>query len=299
MAAALPRQVTSTRLNRAAYSTKVYHSIIVETKYQDVENRKNMYKQITFNREEIHNAFNAEMIREISEAFQEIEEECKDTNTILEHPRCVVMTGKGRTFSAGADLNWMKAMVEYTMEENEADAGLLFDMMYGIRHCTIPVISRVNGAALGGGCGLVASSDIAVGLESCRFGFTEVKLGLIPAVIAPFVIAKIGDHKASRYFLTGEVFGSRISRRIGLLHDVVTSEEALDQVKDQVIGHICASSPAAIRAAKDLIIKTTSRNGKEEQKAYVCQEIAKIRVSELGQDGIRAFLHKTSPVWLK
>ena len=157
-------------------------------------------------------------------------------------------------------------------------------------------MARVNGSSLGGGAGIVAASDIALSLSSSKFGFTEVKLGLIPAVISPFVLAKIGNPAASRYFLTGEVFSAETAQKISLIHGVEETVEELDNAVDKVLHHICSSSPAAVRASKNLIKELGEGEVAEEK--FVTGEIAKIRVSELGQEGLRSFLEKRTPAWV-
>ena len=159
--------------------------------------------RITINRPDLHNAFNEHVIRDITSAFRLASEAAREGST-----RVVGFTGAGKSFSAGADLAWMKKMVNYSREENEADSLLLYDMVLSLQQCPAPVVARVNGSAVGGGAGLVAAADVAIGVEGAMFGFTEVKLGLIPAVISPFVMQRIGRANASRYFLTGERFGT-------------------------------------------------------------------------------------------
>jgi len=191
-------------------------------------------------------------------------------------------------------------MVNYSEEENKQDANKLYDMISSIKGCAIPVVARVNGSSLGGGAGIVAASDIAISLSSAKFGFTEVKLGLIPAVISPFVLAKIGEPAASRYFVTGEVFSAETAQRISLISGYEETEENLDKTIQIILDHICSSSPAAVRASKNLIT-TLGKPGEMEEgeKGFVAGEIAKIRVSELGQEGLRAFLEKRRPAWVE
>jgi len=257
---------------------------------------------VTFQRADLHNAFNAQMIEDITTTFQTINQNLRveddQQNNVIDQPRCVVLTGAGKSFSAGADLNWMKEMTDYTYEQNIEDARKLYDMIHSIRHCKIPVIARVNGSALGGGAGIVAASDIGISVASAKFGFTEVKLGLLPAVISPFVLSKIGVTNASRYFLTGEVMSAQTALDIKLIQSVVEKEEEMDAEIDKIIAHICSSSPTAVRASKNLILQFSRPDDIDMEKNFVTREIATMRVSKLGQDGLRSFLSKTKPSWI-
>mmetsp|Transcript_3672 Transcript_3672/g.4760 ORF Transcript_3672/g.4760 Transcript_3672/m.4760 type:complete len:303 (+) Transcript_3672:72-980(+) len=253
---------------------------------------------VTFNRPDLRNAFNAEMIGEIHQAFKEINNQVANEEEILSHPKCVVLSGNGPTFSAGADLNWMREMADYTYDENIDDALKLYDMVNSIKNCKIPVIAKVNGPALGGGAGIVSAADMAIAISSAKFGFTEVKLGLIPAVISPFVLEKIGASNASRYFLTGEIVSAHIAKEISLVQSVAESNEELNATVDHIVQQICASSPAAVRASKELIANLT-RTNTESERPFVAGEIAKIRVSKLGQEGLHSFLNKKKPTWME
>jgi len=248
--------------------------------------------RIHLNRPQIHNAFNEELIQEMTVAFKNVSES---------HPtaRSVVLTGNGPSFSAGADLNWMKKMAAYTQEDNEKDSHQLFDMFHAIKKCPVPVIARVNGHAFGGGSGIIAACDIALAMSSAQFGFTEVKLGLIPAVISPFVMEKIGKSNCSRYFLTGEKFSADEARRIGLVSAVYTSPELLDEAVDNVVKEISLAGPNAVRICKDLISNVSHMSLDEPStKNFVAKEIAKARVSVEGQEGLGSFLNKTKPGWI-
>jgi methylglutaconyl-CoA hydratase len=259
---------------------------------------------VEFTRDDLHNAFNAQMIGDIAAAFRSIEGTLRDgegegaVGRLMEQARCVVLTGRGKTFSAGADLHWMREMADYTYDQNIQDARHLYDMIHAIRTCPIPVIARVNGSALGGGAGIVAASDIAIAVTNAKFGFTEVKLGLLPAVISPFVVAKIGAANASRYFLTGEVMSAACARDIGLVQTVSETEEGMDEEVDKIVTNICSSSPTAVRASKNLILKLTRPEDHSSEKDFVTGEIARMRVSQLGQDGLRSFLSKKKPCWI-
>jgi methylglutaconyl-CoA hydratase len=215
-------------------------------------------------------------------------------NSIFHH-----IKANGSSFSAGADLNWMKKMHKYTKEQNEEDSHRLFEMFYAIRNCRLPVIGRINGAALGGGSGLVACCDVALALSGAKFGFTEVKLGLIPAVISPFVLEKMGGANCSRYFLTGQRFDAAEARRVGLVQAHFESVEALDTEIDRITTEIGSSGPAAVERCKQLLRKVQHMNVDDPTtKLYVAEQIAVTRVSPEAQDGLGAFLNKQSPPWV-
>jgi len=281
-------------LSRCPYSCAVPPA---GTNYEfiKVEDR-NEVRWVILNRPDTHNAFNEVVISEITHAF-----------TSLKHApsqyRAVVLTGNGKSFSAGADLNWMKKMATYTQDENEKDSHKLFDMFNAIYSCPAPVIGRINGNAIGGGSGLVAACDFAFSDSKASFGFTEVKLGLIPAVISPFVMMKIGKGNCSRYFLTGEKFGADEALRLGLIQGRHDSVEQLDQTIDKLLKEIKANSPAAVRSCKQLInnvyhnLGTPKSEGLSDLKEQLTSEIARIRVSKEGQEGLSAFLEKRKPSW--
>ena len=234
--------------------------------------------RITMSRPEQRNAFDAALIQELTEAFSAIGEDV----------RAVVLAGEGRSFSAGADVEWMRAAVELSYEENVADARRLRMMLETIDSCPAPVIARVQGHALGGGCGLVACSDIAVASRDAAFAFSEVKLGIVPAVISPFALAKIGSSAARRYFLTGERFDADTALRIGLVHEVAAD---LDAAVERVVGELLTAGPRAARSAKRLVHE---RPGGPETARWIAER----RTSDEGQEGLRAFLEKRPPSWL-
>jgi len=233
--------------------------------------------RITMSRPELRNAFDAALIQELTEAFSAVGEDV----------RAVVLAGAGPSFSAGADVEWMRAAVELSYEENVADARRLRKMLETIDSCPSPVIARVQGHALGGGCGLVACSDIVVAAPDTQFAFSEVKLGIIPAVISPFALAKIGPSSARRYFLTGERFGPATALRIGLVHEVSAD---LDEVVERILGELRTAGPEAVRHAKKLVLERPDGLGTE-------RRIAQRRTSDEGQEGLRAFIEKRHPSW--
>jgi methylglutaconyl-CoA hydratase len=242
---------------------------------------------VTLNRPEIHNAFNDHMIEEVINVFTDLSD-CPKT-------RLVVLTGEGKSFCAGADLNWMSSMVEYSMEENFEDSKKLAKMFETINNFAKPVIGRINGHALGGGVGLVAVCDYAITHDKAKFGFTEVRLGLIPAVISPYCLNKIGESHARAWFLSGEMFKGDKAQNIGLIHEVTTLDDYNERVEQVIVSHLQAGPEAAV-VAKELI-----RNVLKEEKSKLtditCSEIAKRRVSTEGQEGMKALLNKTKPKW--
>jgi methylglutaconyl-CoA hydratase len=234
--------------------------------------------RVTMARPDRRNAFDAALIQELTEAFSDVGD-----------VRAVVLGGEGESFCAGADVDWMRASIELSYEENVADARRLRMMLEAIDACPAPVIARVQGHALGGGCGLVACADVAVAATDARFAFSEVKLGIIPAVISPFALAKIGPSAARRYFVTGERFDAETAMRIGLVHEVA---DDLDAAVEQVLVELRTAGPEAAREAKKLVLERPDGLATE-------RRIAQRRTSEEGQEGLRAFLEKRKPSWFK
>ena len=244
---------------------------------------------VTLDRPAVRNAFNPPMIAELTAVFSQVEAGGE--------VRAVVLAGAGESFCAGADLSWMRAMAAYTREENVADAVRLAEMLAAVEGCAVPVVARVHGAALGGGAGLVAACDVVVSSSDTLFGFTEARLGIAPAVIAPFVLRKIGPGHARALFVTGERFDAGRAERIGLVHRV-TDRDALDgAVRDALTG-ILSCGPAAVHACKELVaaVPTLSR---EAARAYTAETIATLRASSEGQEGMRAFLEKRKPSFVR
>lgn len=243
--------------------------------------------RVTLNRPELHNALNDRLIAEITGAFHAL---ARDEAT-----RAVVLTGAGPSFCAGADLAWMQRSVTYTVEQNEADGLALVAMLEAIDSCPKPVIARVNGAALAGGCGLVATCDIAVAVESARFGFTEARLGLVPATISPYVVNKIGGSHARALFLTAERFSAERAAAIGLVHEVVPAAE-LDTAVERVLANVLSGGPRAQAENKALLAGISTRTG-DDRGRYTAATIARLRTSEEGQEGLHSFLQKRAPSW--
>jgi methylglutaconyl-CoA hydratase len=250
--------------------------------------REGSIASISLSRPDLHNAFNEVVIAELTAAF---EKAGKD-----ESVRVVVLAGEGKSFCAGADVNWMRKMVDYTVEENVADAMAMARMLRMIRECPKPVIARIHGAAIGGGVGLVAACDIAVAVESAVFSLSEVKLGIIPAVISPFVLEKIGPGQFRRYALTAERFGAQEAKRIGLVHEVVGSEAELDQRIGEIAETLKANGPKALAACKRVMTDVTGVMWDKVQD-LTARRIAELRVSDEGQEGLKAFLEKRKPKW--
>ena len=251
--------------------------------------RKNSVLTITLNRPEVRNAFNEEMIEELTRCFVAISQD--------EEVQAIVLTGAGNSFCAGADLHWMKKMLGYSEEENYADARQLDCMFYTIDTCPKPVVAKVNGAALGGGIGFLAVSDLSLASMDAKFGFTEIRLGLIPAVISPYVVRKIGLSHVRQLFLTGEVFSASRAKEIGLVHQVVEAGSLDDRVA-QCVEEILKNGPKAQAACKAWL-RILAEGDLEKAREQSPRLLAKLRVSPEGQEGIRAFLEKRSPAWVK
>ena len=234
--------------------------------------------RVTLAKPERRNAFDAALIAELHEAFSDVGD-----------ARVVVLAGDGPSFCAGADVEWQRASIDLSFEENVEDALRLYRMMEAVDACPAPVVARVQGFALGGGSGLVACSDIVVAAPDAKFGFTEVRLGIIPAAISPFVFAKIGTGTARRFFLTGERFDATTAQRIALVQEVA---DDLDAAVDRFVGEVLESGPQATRAAKRLA-REHPLEGEE-----LAQIAAALRSSDEGQEGLRAFLDKRAPRWI-
>ncbi|KPL01118.1 MAG: hypothetical protein AMJ91_01555 [candidate division Zixibacteria bacterium SM23_73_3] len=250
---------------------------------------KDRITTVTLNRPEVHNAFNEVMIAELTEIFKEI---LKD-----ESVRVVVLTGNGKSFSAGADLNWMKKMINYSYEQNLEDSLKLAELFYLMYSLPKPIIARVNGAAIGGGTGLVAVCDIAIASENAKFSLSEVKLGLIPACISPYVIRKVGEGRCREFFLTGERLIAKRAMELGLVNQVVSPEE-LDQAVQEKADQLISSGPKAITMCKELLRNVPGMSF-EKAKTYTADMIAQMRIRDEGQEGMIAFLEKRKPKWIE
>jgi enoyl-CoA hydratase/carnithine racemase len=237
--------------------------------------REGQLLRVTLARPERRNAFDAALIAELTGAFADVGD-----------ARAVVLAGEGESFCAGADIEWQRSAIELSFDENVEDAMRLYRMCEAIDGCAAPVVARVQGHALGGGSGLVACADVAIAAPDAVFGFSEVKLGIIPAVISPFVLPKIGAH-ARRYFLTGERFGSETALRVGLVHELAAD---LDVAVDRVVDELLTSGPLAVREAKRLIRERPTG----EQTAQIA---ARLRTGDEGQEGLQAFLERRGADW--
>lgn len=243
---------------------------------------------LRLDRPEVHNAFNAELIEALTDRFDRL---------AAAPPRVLVLAGAGASFSAGADLGWMRGMAEADEAANRADATRLAAMFRALDNLPCPVLARVHGPAFGGGVGLIACCDMAIAAESATFGLTEVRLGLIPATIAPFVLARIGRSHARRYLLGGERFDAAEAHRIGLVDDVV-AVDALDAAIESRLEALLACGPTAVAECKALIRRVAEFDGGHQELDSITAEwIARVRVSDEGQAGLRAFLDKRRPEW--
>jgi methylglutaconyl-CoA hydratase len=243
---------------------------------------------VSLNRPEVHNAFNEDLIAETIDLFSSID---------VEATRLVVLQGTGKNFCAGADLNWMSRMVSYTRDENIRDSSKLAKMFAIMNECPVPLVGRIHGAAIGGGVGLVAVCDVVIALAGTQFGLSEVKLGILPAVISPYVIAKIGETHARALFLTGERFDTERALRTGLVHRVVDTVEQLDGAVYETVTQLKTSGPEAVRECKKLIAYVASHS-LEDSVPYTIEAIAARRVSTEGQEGMQAFLNKGLAAWV-
>lgn len=257
-----------------------------------VEGDGNGVVTVTLNRPDKHNAFNAGMIAELTAALQAAD---RDPSA-----RVIVLTGAGKSFSAGADLAWMKSMAAYSEGENIEDSLKLAELMQVLDNLSKPTIARVNGHVFGGGVGLVACCDIAVAVESARFALSEVKLGLVPAVISPYVIAAIGERHARRFFLTAEAMDAAAAKHIGLVHETA-APDVLDVAIERELELLLQGGPEAQAAAKQLVRQVCHADTDAERhlKQTTAELIAQVRVSEEGQEGLAAFLEKRKPDWIK
>jgi len=244
---------------------------------------------VSLNRPDVHNAFNDAMIAELAAEVLAVQDD--------PDVRLIVLAGEGRSFCAGADLAWMQRMVNYTQAENEADAAALANMLRVIRDCPKPTIARVHGPAYGGGVGLVAACDMAVALKRATFCLSEVKLGLAPAVIAAFLAERVGIGPLRRWALTAEAFSAADALKMGLVNEVVDQPEELDTWIRAIADAVRLTSPEAVAASKRILDETPSMDF-DAAVEWCVQRIAELRVSDDGQEGLKAFLEKRKPKWV-
>ena len=246
--------------------------------------------RVRLNNPDKHNAFDDQIIDELTEAFVAIADNSK--------VRVMVLGSEGKSFSAGADLEWMKRMASYSYDENLRDASALALMLKTLNEIPQPTIARVQGAAFGGAVGLVSCCDMAVAASAASFSLSEVKIGLVPATISPYVIAAIGQRAARRYFVTAERFDAHRALQLGLVNEVVDAEQ-LDQEIDRLINTLLANGPEAVTGAKQLVFDVAGKPIDQQLIDATCETIAAIRVSEQGQEGLQAFLERRKPQWIK
>jgi methylglutaconyl-CoA hydratase len=249
--------------------------------------REGPVARLWLNRPAVHNAFNAVMIAELRRAVRTL---AADGSV-----RVLVLSGQGASFCAGADLNWMREVIRFSYEQNLQESLDLAEFLFELYSLPKPTVARVNGAAIGGGAGILSACDIVLASAGATFGLSEVKIGLVPACIAPYVLRRTGESWARRYFLTGERFGAETAREIGLVNSVAAPEE-LDAAVETLVGQLLSSGPAALATAKSLLARVPGMTF-EEAKRFTAEMIAGLRVSPEGQEGMAAFLEKRKPDW--
>ena len=260
----------------------------METVLVDIDRRG--VATVTLNRPDVHNAFDDAMIVNLTGQLKKL-----DDNADV---RVVVIRGSGKSFSAGADLNWMRRTSEYSYDQNLADAEDLADMLWTLNRLSKPTVAVVKGAAYGGGVGLVATCDIVVASDQAKFRLSEAKLGIMASVISPYVLAAIGESQARRYTLTAEPFGALDAKRIGLVHDVVAAD-SLEDHANSIVAMLLENGPAAMSAIKDLLFSLQGRPFDQAVVQTTAEGIARVRASDEGKEGISAFLEKRKPNWIK
>jgi len=251
--------------------------------------RRGAVAQVWLNRPEVRNAFNDQVIAELSDAFRALGAD----GTL----RAIVLGGRGKAFCAGADLTWMRAMADYTWEQNRADAQCLADMLYTIYTCPLPVIGRIQGDCYAGGVGLAAVCDVLVATARANFCLSEARLGLLPATIGPYVVRALGEQASRRYFVTAERFDALTAQRLGFVHEVCT-EEALDAKIDEIAALVVANGPAAVKACKQLVKDVAGVPLTEALRAETARRIADMRASDEGREGVQSFLNRRAPNWV-
>lgn len=261
-----------------------------EKNYQAIKIvKENLILKVILNRPQVHNAFNIEMIQELLEVFHQAQ---LDTEV-----RLVIFTGEGQSFCAGADLNWMREIIHYSFEQNLEESRRVAELLRQIYTLPKPVVALVNGAAIGGGVGFVSACDIILASEKAKFGLSEVKIGLVPAAISPYVIRRLGEAQARRYFLTGERISAQRALEIGLVNEVVPPEN-LNKRGEEVASLLLSSGPEALARCKELLSQVPGMS-LEEAKEFTARMIAELRISQEGQEGMAAFLEKRRPRWVK
>jgi methylglutaconyl-CoA hydratase len=251
--------------------------------------RQGAVARVMLDRPDVRNAFNDAVIAELEQAFR----------TLGADPslRAIVLGGHGKAFCAGADLAWMRAMADYSWDENRADAQKLADMLWTVYTCPLPVVGRIHGDCYAGGVGLAAVCDVLVAADGVQFALTEAKLGLLPATIAPYVMRAIGVQAARRYFISAERFSARQALALGFVHEVVAAD-AIDAKVDEIVAAVVANGPMAVKACKQLVQDLAGRPIDDALRADTARRIADIRAGDEGKEGVQSFLHKRAPNWL-
>lgn len=252
-------------------------------------NESNKIANITLSRPEVRNAINSEMIEELIDIFEKIE--------LNDEIRVIVLTGEGETFCSGADLNWLREVKDYTYKENYNQSLNLIKLLKIIHNHYKPVICKVNGSAVGGGVGLMLASDIVIADELSNFGLSEVAIGIVPAAIVPFLLARISEVKAREYLITGNRINANTAKELGLINYITNSDE-LDSFTSQLSTKICNNGRIAVSRVKEMINKFSSVDLSDKNMEYIANVIAKLRTSDEGQEGINAFLEKRKPNWI-
>lgn len=245
--------------------------------------------RVFLNRPEVRNAFNDAVIGELTAAFAALGQDVS--------LRAIVLGGHGKAFCAGADLSWMRAMADYSWEQNRADAQALADMLWTVWRCPVPVVGRIHGDCYAGGVGLAAVCDVLVASDAAAFCLSEAKLGLLPGTISPYVVRALGEQASRRYFTTAERFGAAQAHALGFVHELC-SAETLDAKVDEIVAALCANGPMAVRACKQLVQDVAGAPLDDALRAETARRIADIRASDEGREGVQAFLNKRKPSWL-
>ncbi|HEY1392732.1 MAG TPA: enoyl-CoA hydratase/isomerase family protein [Methylibium sp.] len=250
--------------------------------------RSGAVARVYLNRPDVRNAFNDEVIAELTAAFRSLGADAS--------LRAIVLGGHGKAFCAGADLSWMKAMAGYSWEQNRADAQGLADMLWTLYSCPLPIVGRIHGDCYAGGVGLASVCDVLVAAEGVHFCLSEAKLGLLPATIGPYVVKALGEQAARRYFITAERFSAARAHALGFVHEVASAEQ-LDAKVDEIVRALVANGPQAVKACKRLVQDLAGQPVTEALRADTARRIADIRASDEGCEGVRSFLEKRSPKW--
>jgi methylglutaconyl-CoA hydratase len=245
--------------------------------------------RVYLNRPDVRNAFNEQVIAELTSTFRQLAAE--------PDLRAIVLSGHGKAFCAGADLSWMRSMADFSWEQNRADAQALADMLWAIYQCPVPIVGRLQGDCYAGGVGLAAVCDVVVAVDGMNFCLSEARLGLLPATISPYVIRAMGEQAARRYFITAERFSAAQAHAMGLVHELCTAD-ALDAKVDEIVAALVANGPLATRACKALVQDVAGLQVTDDLRGETARRIADIRVSSEGKEGIQSFLQKRPPTWL-